>query len=582
MQTPMKALILGLTVCLVVLLGLVSTVAAAEGSEANKVLQPQGLNHAGIYGLRQIEPSLTGSGVKFAVICRSITYIDDQPQNDYRPSVQHSCLKAAQLGFHDQGELPPGVSPHSTAICSVLLGEDADALNPDLGQFYYQGAAPGAEADVYEFYHFLINNVFGLSPVDADIIAAGIGSPFEDWWTRGIESLAEHRGLIIVASIGNGANAYDPLLYPGAAANVIGVGVVDSVNTESLETSLANFSLAYPEHSSFGPTADGRCKPDIVAPGNCLAASASDADGYEATGNWSSFSAPLTAGAIGLLVQEAKQEPSLSLAVSPEGGNCVIKAILLNSATKLPYWHKGRLQTDDDHLVPLDCVQGAGMVNALWAYEHLIAGRNEPGDVAAMGWDNNKVENSKTLGNVYKITIPEPTEKYITATLIWNRHYQRSYPFEALLTEDSDLRLELWAVDPDNSDNDYLLDYSDSSVDNVEHIYCKAVAGYTDYRIVVSYGDADDQAQADKVQRYGLAWNVGECQGSDNIFWHDLNADGIVNEWDFVVLVDNLVNTVKSPESYVLGDINTDGAIDVNDLQILLDHKNRQADWHKR
>jgi len=581
MQTPMKALILGLTVCLVVLLGLVSTVAAAEGSEANKVLQPQGLNHAGIYGLRQIEPSLTGSGVKFAVICRSITYIDDQPQNDYRPSVQHSCLKAAQLGFHDQGELPPGVSPHSTAICSVLLGEDADALNPDLGQFYYQGAAPGAEADVYEFYHFLINNVFGLSPVDADIIAAGIGSPFEDWWTRGIESLAEHYGLIVVATIGNGLNAYDPPLYPGAAANVIGVGVVDSVNTESLATSLAHFSLAYPEHSSFGPTVDGRCKPDIVAPGNCLAASASDPDAYEATGNWSSFSTPLTAGAIGLLVQKAKQEPGLSLAVSPKGGNCVMKAILLNSATKLPYWHKGRLQTGDDHSVPLDYVQGAGMLNAVCAYRHLIAGRNKPGDIAVIGWDNNQLDKSETLATVYRLAISEPTGKFITTTLVWNRHYRSLYPFEPLLTEDSNLRLELWAVDPDNPSSDLLLDYSDSSVDNVEHIYCKAVANYTDYKIVVSYSDVNDQPQAEKSQRYGLAWNVSECQNSDNIFWHDLNADGIVDKLDFAVLLDNWVATVKSPESYVLGDVNTDGTIDVNDLQILFDHNNRQAEWRK-
>ena len=581
-RTPTTTLILSLVVCLAVLLGPVSSVAGAEGQETDRVLHPQGLNHTGIYALRQIEPGLTGSGAKFAIICRSITYIDDEPQNDFRPNIEHKCFRAGQFRFYDQGELPPGISPHSTAICSVLLGEDPDAFNPDLGQFYYQGAAPGAKVDIYEFYHFLINNIFGLSPPNADIVLAGIGSPFEDWWTRGIESLAEHYGVIVVASIGNGSNAYDPLLYPGAAANIIGVGVVDSVNTESLETSLAHFSLAYPEHSSFGPTVDGRCKPDIVAPGNCLAASASDLDGYEATGNCSSFSTPLTAGAVGLLVQKAKQEPGLSLAVSSQGGNCVMKAILLNSATKLPYWHKGRLQTDDDHYVPLDCVQGAGMLNAVCAYEHLIAGRNEPGDVGALGWDNNQIEKSKTLENVYEITIPEPADKFITATLVWNRHYQASYPFEPLLAEDSNLRLELWAVDPDNSDNDYLLDYSDSSVDNVEHIYCKAVAGYTDYRIVVSYGDIDEQAHADRAQRYGLAWNVSECRDSDNIFWHDLNADGIVDVWDFVVLVDNWVATVKSPESYVLGDINTDGAIDVNDLQILVDHNHRQADWHKR
>ena len=82
--------------------------------------------------------------------------------------------------------------------------------------------------------------------------------------------MVEQYGLIVVAGIGNGSHVHDSLLYPGAGANVIGVGVIDSVKTENLSTNLAQFCLAYPEHSSLGPTDDGRCKPDIVAPGNCL------------------------------------------------------------------------------------------------------------------------------------------------------------------------------------------------------------------------------------------------------------------------------------------------------------------------
>ena len=186
---------------------------------------------------------MTGSGVKFAVICRSNTYIDGEPQNDYRPNIEHNCFKDKQLKFRDQAELAAGISPHSTAICSILLGEDPNASNPQLGQFHYQGAAPQAQADNYEFWYFLTNNIFPHSPPDADIVTASFGTQFEDWWTRGIESMAEHDGLIVVAGIGNGSNAYDPLLYPGAGANVIGVGVVDSVNAENLATKLAHFSL---------------------------------------------------------------------------------------------------------------------------------------------------------------------------------------------------------------------------------------------------------------------------------------------------------------------------------------------------
>ena len=544
--------------------------------------QPQGLNYAGIYALRQIDPGLTGSGVKFAIVCRSITYTDGEPQNDYRASGEHNCLKGKQLDFHDAGELPAGVSPHSTAICSILLGEDPNAFSPQLGRFHYQGAAPQAQADIYEFWHFLINNVFRGLPPDADIITAGIGNEFEDWWTRGIESLTERYGLIVVAGIGNGSNVRDPLLYPGAGANAIGVGVVDPVRTEDIATSLANFALAYPEHSSFGPTADGRCKPDIVAPGNCLAADDNEPNHYEPTGSWSSFSTPLIAGTIGLLVQEAKQDPNLAAAVSPDGGNCVIKAILLNSATKLPYWHKGRLEKDDDHQVPLDYVQGAGMLNAPEAYKHLIARRSKQGNLRTTGWDLNHLQKSGNVRNIYKMTLAELADKSITATVVWNKHYNNTYPFEPLPEKDSNLRLELWAIDQNDPNNDYLLDYSDSRVDNVEHIYRLADANFTNYEIVVSYSNIDEQNQIDTTQHYGLAWNVSDVSNSDNILWYDLNADGIVNESDFAVLLNNLVTGVKSPESYLLGDINTNGAIDANDMQILLSHKGAQADWYTK
>jgi hypothetical protein len=566
--------------CLAVLLNPVGIVVGAEDPQGDKILQPQGLKHTGVYALRQMEPDLTGAGVKFTVICRSFTYIDDEPQNDYRPNIWHNSFENSRFSFHDQATLPTGISPHSTAICSILLGEDPNAFHPDIGQFYFQGAAPQAQADIYEFWHFVINNVFSHSPPEADIITADFGIQFEKWWTRGIDSLAEHYGIIVVAGIGNGTEAYDPVLYPGAGANVIGVGVVDSVNTENPATNLANFALAYPEHSSLGPTSCGRSKPDIVAPGNCLAAQANEPNRYEPTGNWSSFSTPVVAGTIGLLVQKAKQDPDLSLAVSPQGGNCVIKAILLNSATKLPYWHKGRLETDDDHSAPLDYIQGAGMLNAPGAYKHLTAGLNKPGDVSTTGWDLNLLDkNNETLESIYKITIPDPTDKFITATIVWNRHYSNIYPFEPAHEKDSNLRLELWAIDPDNHNNDYLLDYSDSSVDNVEHIHTAADADFVHYEILLSSSDIDGQKALTANQQYGLAWNVSDREQSDSIFWYDLNADGIVNKSDFIIMLNNQLNSSNSPESYPLGDINPDGTINVNDLEVFLNNNNRQADW---
>jgi hypothetical protein len=542
------------------------------------VLQPQALNWAGITAVRSLDSTLTGAGVQLGIVCRSFTQ-NSEPQNDYRPNTNHNCFQSAKLHFYDDGKMPASVSPHETAICSILFGEDPVGVAANLDPFSYQGAVPAAEGHIYEMQHFISKYVFTQTKPTIDLVTASFGFPLERWWTRGMESLAEHEGLPIIASIGNGTNASEPPLYPGAGSNAIGVGVVSSVNAENPATSLAYFALAYPEQSSRGPTDDGRCKPDLIAPGNCLVAGAESDQGYTASGTWSSFSTPVVAGAAGLLVQAAKQDKRLDGILSPDGGNCLLKAILMTSATKLPFWHKGRLTADDDHEVPLDYLQGAGMVNAAQAHQLLTAGRGNPGNVPAAGWDLNRLEGSQVLQQVYRIGLEEPTNKMLTVTLVWNRHYSPEYPFKRLADSDTDLRLEVWAIDSRNPSDSVLLDHSDSKVDNVEHIYVETVAGYTSYAIVVSYSNPNERTLPG--ERYGVAWSVEDKPADDrNILWEDLNADGIVNEQDLTILMNNLVTGQKSPDAYVLGDVNMDGSIDVNDVKVVNAHRNRKADWY--
>jgi len=575
-------------VCLFVICGPSALGADVDALESEDLFHPQGLKHTGIYALRQIDPDLTGAGVKFGVICRSMTYIDNEPQNDYHPDIRHNCFKNSGLTPEQPDEILYGISPHSTAICSILFGEDPNAFHPEIGSFYYEGATPRAQGEIHELWNFVLNHVYTQEPPDVDILTASFGIEFEYPWTRGIELLAESYGTIVVASIGNGTDSHNPVLYPAAGANVIGVGVVDSVNTDDLVTNLAHFALAYPEHSSPGPTGNGRCKPDLVAPGNCLAAEVDEPNLYEPTGNWSSYSAPIVAGAVGLLVQKAKENPDLSPAISPEGGNCVIKAILMNSATKLPFWHKGWLTTDDDYSTPLDYVQGAGMLNAIGAFEHLIAGMYGPGDVPPTGWDLNLLDKANAAEQVYEFTIIDPARSYITATLVWNRHYNTTFPFEPVPEKDSNLRIELWAVDLVNHDNDKRLDYSDSLSDNVEHIHFAADPNYINYKIVLRFSDDENQETSAVSQRYGFAWNVREPEQTDNILWYDLNADGIVDDLDFSIILNNLTESTQSNENYVLGDIKPDGApdgaINSEDVEALFQEirNGRRADWYAK
>jgi hypothetical protein len=556
-------------------------VAVGADDGADNALEPRGLGWVGVHAVRDAQPLLTGDGVRFGIVCRSYTYDDDfKPLYDYRPNTRHICLSTARLGLRDDGVATAGVSPHSTAICSILFGQDAEGTATSLDPFLYEGAVPDAEGFVYEFDHFLTEHVWALEAPPVDVLTASFGYLLDQWWTRGIEAMVEHEGLLVVASIGNGRNASDPPLYPGAGPNAIGVGVVSSVNTADPATNLSHFALAYPDRSSAGPTDDGRCKPDLIAPGNCLIAGTEGDKGYAMSGDWSSFSAPVTAGVAGLLVQAAKQDRRLGNVLLPNGGSCVLKAILMNSAIKLPYWHKGRLSPDDDREVPLDYAQGAGMVNAVGAYQLLKAGRVRPDGVASMGWDLNRLDMDQAPQQVYRMVIDKPAGKMVTATLAWNRHYQGKYPFKRVEGRDSDLRLELWAVDPEGAVEDVLLDYSDSPVDNVEHLHVAALPGYPLYELVVSYSDVDGRPSEAASESYGVAWSVAEKGPDESIFWHDLNADGIVDHGDFRVLVDNLVAGLKSPHAYVIGDLNADGLIDVKDVELLLERRNRKADWH--
>ena len=540
--------------------------------------QPQGLNYTGIYQLRQTDPNLTGAGVKVALVSRSITYVNGEPQNDYRPASNHNCFKDTQYILHDQQLVAAGISAHSTAVCSILFGRDPNAFNEQIGDFYYDGVVPDARADVYEFWNFLINNVFPCSAPDVNVLTADIGYQFEDWWTRGIEAMAQKYGLTVVVGIGNGSNASDPVLFPGAGSNVIGVGVVKSVESNDVATGLSRFALVYPEYSSKGPTPDARCKPDIVAPGNCLVAIADEPNHYGPTGDWSSFSTPIVAGTAALLIQQASADPNLQQVTSHDGGNCVVKSILLNSATKLPYWHKGLLTKNDDHDVPLDYLQGAGMVNAVGASNQLLAGQYLPGDCPTAGWDLNKLNRDSAQANAYKIRITEPADKMITATVTWNKQFSLTYPFEHEIQKDADIRLEVWAVDSNDPNKDYLLDYSDSRIDNVEHVYTQTDANFTDYEIVVLFSDEHDVNQPQVSPPYAVAWNVGAIPVRDDSLWLDLNADGVVDDLDLNILLDNLIASLQTSDRYLFGDIDSDGLIDVSDLDIMVRYIEASAD----
>ncbi len=195
---------------------------------------------------------------------------------------------------------PDQQANHGTRVLAMLAGSDPGT---------FMGVAPGvsvilsktenvASETPLEEDHY----VAGLEWIElqgADVFTASLG--YFSWYeyadfdgqtavTSVAVNAAFDNGLIVIASLGNGGPSPMTLIAPSDAFGAIGIGAVD------LEGMVAGFS-------SRGPTADGRIKPDVSAPGSGTTSVAfGTTDQYGGFGG-TSAAAPLAAGLVALLLE---------------------------------------------------------------------------------------------------------------------------------------------------------------------------------------------------------------------------------------------------------------------------------------
>ena len=129
-------------------------------------MEPAALDFANARSLWETDPNLTGKGIFIGAICRSITYINDKPQNDFRFNMNHNSLYDADVSFADGTDGRFGISEHATSIAGIMLGLEDNATHPDRGTFNYRGICPDASVNVYEFNSYLAQ-LYARLPADA-------------------------------------------------------------------------------------------------------------------------------------------------------------------------------------------------------------------------------------------------------------------------------------------------------------------------------------------------------------------------------------------------------------------------------
>lgn len=566
-----------------------SWLSSAMAQEISTPLQPQCLTTIGAHQLTDAHPELTGKTVSLALVELAQPSTGDPNAYAFTPNFQHNALAAINprgLYYYHNPYRPMQYSDHASVIAGILWGNDKTAESQTLADFQYRGMAPALTVDVYETNWFLYKRILTdqPEPIDTDIISISWGTDADDaitrWWQRGIDTLAARDDCLVVAGCGNGIDDFNSISKPSSSYNVISVGAAGSLG--DYPDSLRYVGPPVLRYSSFGPTEDGRCKPDIIAPGNCLGPATTDPNTYISTKDpigYSSFATPQVAGAAALLIDAARQG-NLTDADDPR----VIKALLLSGANKLLGWHKGMCPADDDHETPLDYQQGAGLLNVENSYQYLIAGRyqqavTDPNSAASLpaGWDLAQISldpNDPNSQRIYLLPQPLKADTYFTATLCWYRHYQPGRFFQP--EELNFLALELWSLDQQGNLL-ALLDHSSSTYDNLQHIYYHCPQTQ---RIALVINADDNPQSARPAEVYGLAYGSRTQNWQGDKLAGDIDADGRVGPSDLIRLLWAWwqYSNIDSPhaQQYIPEDLNADGLVNNDDMKIL------SAQWQLR
>lgn len=404
-------------------------------------VQASYLDDIGYTDLLAREPSLTGTGVTVAQV------ENKENDGDWHTDPLNAGLELSDFTFFDLATpYPTGTSyndslssSHANFVGSMYfsIATGVEAVEAFYSDYYY--SASGTNDSIVrastrtQTNASIVNQSFVFGTV-----ASFVDEDYDDY-----------------------AALYNVLFCNGLNTNVT-PGTVPSPATQYNGITVNVIDRAV------SPLADGRSKPDLVAPAQGVLA------------DFSSFTTPVVSACAAILVQAAQREDGGNGTATAAGKLQTLKALLLNGATKTSVWTNSSSQ-------PLDATNGAGVVNINRSHRQLAgqhtatqsltpeSGSNTtpPAGISSrvnsnLGWSFASIVTSQS-GNFFNRKYYDGIHNYhfnvsaasvytLHATLVWNRQFGQS--------SINNLELRLY-----NYSSGTLVDQSISAVDNVEHIY---------------------------------------------------------------------------------------------------------------